>query len=113
MLGKKMWRVTSAMLLVAMLAAACGGAATEAPVVEAPVATEAPVVTEAPAETGLQIPDVVDGKFNVAFVLIGPHNDGGWSQAHYEGIGYVQENVPNVNTAYIENVPEGAESEQV
>ena len=113
MLGKKMWRVTSAMLLAAMLAAACGGAATEAPVVEAPVATEAPVVTEAPAETGLQIPDVVDGKFNVAFVLIGPHNDGGWSQAHYEGIGYVQENIPNVNTAYIENVPEGAESEQV
>ena len=34
---------------------------------------------------GLQIPDVEAGKFNVAMVLIGPHDDGGWSQAHYEG----------------------------
>jgi basic membrane protein A len=46
-------------------------------------------------------------------VLIGPHDDGGWSQAHFEGLEYVQQNVPNVHTAYIENVPEGADSEQV
>jgi basic membrane protein A len=62
---------------------------------------------------GFEIPDVEKDKFNVAMVLIGPHDDGGWSQAHYEGLQYVQENVPNVNTAYIENVPEGADSEQV
>ena len=36
--------------------------------------------------------------------------DGGWSQAHYEGLQYVEKNVPNVHTAYIENVPEGADS---
>ena len=107
--------------LALMLAlSACGGAkpvATEAPVTgatEAPVAaTEAPVATEAPASEGFQIPEVVDGKFNVAMVLIGPHDDGGWSQAHYEGLVYIEENVPNVHTAYIENVPEGADSEQV
>ena len=46
-------------------------------------------------------------------VLIGPHDDGGWSQAHYEGLLYVEKNVPNVHIAYIENVPEGADSEQV
>ena len=46
-------------------------------------------------------------------VLIGPHDDGGWSQAHYEGLEYIQQNVTNVNIAYIENVPEGADSEQV
>ena len=49
----------------------------------------------------------------MAYVLIGPHDDGGWSQAHYEGFQYVEKNVPNVHTAYIENVPEGADSEQV
>ena len=117
MRGKKMWRVTSALLLAAMIVAACGGAATEAPPAAteapAPAATEAPVMTEAPAETGLQIPEVVAGKFNVGMVLIGPHNDGGWSQAHWEGLEYIVQNVPNVNAAYIENVPEGAESEQV
>ena len=57
--------------------------------------------------------DVVEGKFNVAMVLIGPHDDGGWSQAHYEGLQYVSENVPDAHTAYIKLVPEGADSEQV
>src|SRR3972149_4958512 len=62
---------------------------------------------------GFQIPAVEDGKFNVAMVLIGPHDDGGWSQAHYEGLLYIEENVPDTHVAYIENVPEGADSEQV
>ena len=61
----------------------------------------------------VQIPDVEAGKFNVAMVLIGPHDDGGWSQAHYEGLQYVCENVDNTHVAYIENVAEGADSEQV
>ncbi len=62
---------------------------------------------------GFEIPAVEKDKFNVAMVLIGPHDDGGWSQAHYEGLEYVKENVPNVHVAYIENVPEGADSEQI
>jgi basic membrane protein A len=61
----------------------------------------------------LQIPDVNEGSFNVAMVLIGPHDDGGWSQAHYEGLRYVCENIADSHVAYIENVPEGADSEQV
>src|SRR5215207_794137 len=61
----------------------------------------------------LQIPDAVEGQFNVAMVLIGPHDDGGWSQAHYEGLQYVCENMEGTHVAYIENVPEGADSEQV
>ena len=117
---KNISRLAIIALALMLALSACGGAkpvATEAPVTgatEAPVAaTEAPVATEAPASEGFQIPEVVDGKFNVAMVLIGPHDDGGWSQAHYEGLVYIEENVPNVHTAYIENVPEGADSEQV
>ena len=64
-------------------------------------------------EGGFTIPATKAGKFNVAMVLIGPHDDGGWSQAHYEGLEYIAKNVPDVHTAYIENVPEGSESEQV
>lgn len=107
-----------AMALMLVLSA-CGGTpavtATQAPATggtEAPVATAAPA-TEAPTTGELQIPDVEDGKFNVAMVLIGPHDDGGWSQSHYEGLLYLEKNVPNVHVAYIENVPEGADSEQV
>ena len=64
-------------------------------------------------EGGFQIPGVEEGKFNVAMILIGPHDDGGWSQSHYEGLEYLQENMDNVHTAYVELVPEGADSEQV
>ena len=62
---------------------------------------------------GFEIPVADKDKFNVAMVLIGPHDDGGWSQAHFEGLEYVQENVQDVHIAYIENVPEGADSEQI
>ncbi len=79
-----------------------------------PTATQAPAEKATPEQVGgFQIPEVQDGKFNVAMVLIGPHDDGGWSQAHYEGLEAIKTNVENVHTAYIENVPEGADSEQV
>jgi basic membrane protein A len=70
--------------------------------------------TEQPEEVGgFQIPATEEGKFNVAMVLIGPHDDGGWSQAHYEGLEEIATNIDNVHVAYIENVPEGADSEQI
>ncbi len=107
-------------LIVAALAlvlAACGPQPTAAPQPAAPEApAAAPTVAPAapaPAEGGLQIPEVEAGKFNVAAVLIGPHDDGGWSQAHYEGLLYLEKNMANSHVAYIENVPEGADSEQV
>ncbi len=62
---------------------------------------------------GYQIPAVEKGKYNVAFVYVGPHDDGGWSQAHDVGRVYVEENVDDVHTAYVELVAEGADSEQV
>ena len=97
-------------LVLVLALSACGQ---KTPVATQPPAVTQPPATQPPASGGLQIPDVVDGKFNVAWVLIGPHDDGGWSQAHYEGITYVADNMPGVHTAYIENVPEGADSEQV
>jgi basic membrane protein A len=91
----------------ALLVSACSGGGTPAP------SGGAATTCEAGAASGTQIPEIVDGKFNVAMVLIGPHNDGGWSQAHYEGLIYLCENMPDSHVAYIENVPEGTDSEQV
>src|SRR4030066_2195588 len=93
MRSKILWQMTAILVIAAMVLSAC-----------APKAEEV---------GGFQIPDEEKNKFNVAMVLIGPHDDGGWSQAHYEGIMYIEENVPDVHVAYIENVPEGADSEQV
>lgn len=112
MQSKQLWRIFAFLTVLAMVLSACATPATPAVVETQPAAeTEAP----APAEEvgGFQIPATQEGKFNVAMVLIGPHDDGGWSQSHYEGLTYIQENVPNVHIAYVENVPEGADSEQI
>jgi basic membrane protein A len=104
-MNKSVWTRSLALVVIAaFVLAACA----------TPAATQQPQETPTPEQVGgFQIPEVQAGKFNVAMVLIGPHDDGGWSQAHYEGLEYIQKNVPNVHTAYIENVPEGADSEQV
>jgi len=94
MMSKKGTWALVAVLLLSLVLSACGEAKPE-------------------VVGGFEIPAIEKGKFNVAAVLIGPHDDGGWSQAHYEGLEYVQSHVDNVHTAYIENVPEGADSEQV
>ncbi len=107
---KTFWLIFSLLMIASLLLAACQPATETA----APAATEEAAPPAPVADTGgLQIPDIVEGKTNVAMVLIGPHDDGGWSQAHYEGLDYVAKNVPNSHVAYIENVPEGADLEQV
>src|SRR6266699_2076387 len=46
--------------------------------------------------------------YKVAWIYVGPHNDGGWSQAHDQGRLAVQKAFGNkVQTTYKENVPEG------
>ncbi len=86
---------------------------------QAAEATEVEEVAEATETTTeessdkYQIPAAEDGKYNVAFVYVGPHDDGGWTQAHDVGRVYVEENVADVHTAYIELVAEGADAEQV
>ncbi len=112
---KSLWHITALLIILVMMLTACQPqpAPTQAPEA-APVETEAPTA-EPPAEqaSGFQIPEIQDGKFNVAMVLIGPHDDGGWSQAHFEGLEDIQATVPNTHVAYVENVPEGADSEQI
>jgi basic membrane protein A len=84
----------------------------------APVTAQSPAASTGSCDTGassdaVTIPETVDGKFNIAMVLLGPHDDGGWSQAHYEGLEYVCQNMPDAHVAYMENVLDNADSEQV
>jgi basic membrane protein A len=52
--------------------------------------------------------------FKAAWILVGPHNDGGWSQAHDKGRLYVQAKLGSqVETTFKENVPEGPQTAQV
>ena len=119
MVTNRLWGVIALLVVLSMIVGACAPAPAPAPTApaakaEPTKAASAPAATAAPAaKAGLQIPDVEKGKFNVAAVLIGPHDDGGWSQSHYDGLTYLEKNVPNTHVAYVENVPEGAEAEQV
>jgi basic membrane protein A len=49
-----------------------------------------------------------------AWIYVGPHNDGGWSQAHDQGRKYVETKLgDSVQTTFKENVPEGPQVSQV
>jgi simple sugar transport system substrate-binding protein len=45
-----------------------------------------------------------DEEFIFGMILVGPANDGGWSQAHYEGGRYVEENVPGATMLVFESL---------
>ena len=52
--------------------------------------------------------------FKAAWIYVGPHNDGGWSQAHDQGRLYVQKQLGSkVATTFKENVSEGPQVSQV
>jgi basic membrane protein A len=52
--------------------------------------------------------------FKAAFIYVGPHNDGGWSQAHEQGRLFLQKTLgKKVQTTYKESVPEGPQVSQV
>ena len=51
--------------------------------------------------------------FKAAWIYVGPHNDGGWSQAHDEGRLYVQKTLgAKVQTTYKENIAVGPQFNQ-
>ena len=122
MVSKRLWTMLSLLIVVTLVLGACTPSATApaAPAGDAtaadataPEAAAPDAAAAADGESSVQIPEIEEGKYNVAFVYVGPHDDGGWSQAHDVGRQFVEANVENVHTAYIENVAEGADAEQV
>jgi basic membrane protein A len=80
---------------------------------EQPAPNPAPETND-PSGGEIQVPDIEEGKFNVAFVYVGPVGDGGWTYAHNQGRQYVDAQLGDrVHTVYLESVPEGADAERV
>src|SRR6266498_4678345 len=100
---KMFMRLTFFTMVMVLVLSAC------APKAPASQATQAPAATSA----GFQIPDITQGKFNVAVVLIGFHADGGWSQAHLEGAQWMATQDPNIAVQYVELVNPGPDAESV
>lgn len=105
------WNTLLILLAILFLAAACSSGGEET--ASDSEGVDCSAETEAEAQGSYQIPAAIEGCHNVAFVYVGPHDDGGWTQAHDVGRQYVEENVDGVHTAYVETVAEGADAEQV
>ncbi len=90
---------------LAMILSACGPAPTAAPVV-----TVAPVVTQAPDTAVPPTVAPTAAPFIFGMLLVGAHNDQGWSQAHYDAGLYVEQKIPNSKMLYLENVYSGSPS---
>ena len=91
---KKFMRLAFLAMAFVLILAACGPATTQPPAAtEAPAATESPAMTEAPAAEPLVF----------GMLLVGPYNDHGWSQAHYEAGQYVEEKL-GAKMIYIDKV---------
>ncbi|RME72313.1 MAG: BMP family ABC transporter substrate-binding protein [Chloroflexi bacterium] len=114
---KRLFGIVSLVIVLALLAA-CGGAATPAP--QAPAEKEEAPAQEAPAEkeeAPAEQPaaeEKMEEPFKVAFVYVAPIGDLGWTWAHDQGRLMIEEEFGDkVETAFIENVPEGPEAERV
>ena len=70
----------------------------------------AALATAALTTCGTQSPPPApkDGELVFGLVLIGPYNDHGWSEAHYEAGKYVEGKIPGSRMIYIDNVNPGA-----
>jgi basic membrane protein A and related proteins len=99
-----MRNLTLILALAAMLGA-CGGKKADKPGAGGPA-------TGADSK-GRQIPTALAGKFNIAFVYVGPVGDGGWTYAHNQARLRLEKAVPDAHTIAVESVAEGADAESV
>jgi simple sugar transport system substrate-binding protein len=113
---KLTWLTISLILVMSMLLAACQPATTvsptKAPEPTKPPATAVPTVaptvaptkppepTKPPAPTATSAPK----EFVFGMLLVGPYNDKGWSQAHYDAGKYVEAKMPGAKMIYIDKV---------
>ncbi len=68
-------------------------------------ACRGPSSTGSPAETSPAASATsAAAEYTVGMVLVGPTNDGGWNQAHFESTRYVSEKLPNVKFEYVDKV---------
>ncbi len=81
------WPLSLFVLLMLVLTA-CGTQPAAQPTAAPAASTAAPAAEE----------------FTFGMVLVGPINDGGWNQAHYEAAQYVVKNLPGVKFIYIDKV---------
>lgn len=96
---KRKWAWLAVVLVLALVAAACGDGDADGTTT---TAGGDPGTTAAAGEP-----------LRVAFVYVGPVGDAGWTWAHDQGRLQLEAEVANVETKFLESIPEGSESQRV
>ncbi|NJP06173.1 MAG: BMP family ABC transporter substrate-binding protein [Chloroflexaceae bacterium] len=96
-------RIIGIWTLLLVVLTACSSPAATPP---AAVSEETPAANAADTpETTAEEPEVAgDADYIFGMVMVGPYNDAGWSQAHYEGALYVEERLDHVRFVYVDKV---------
>jgi len=101
------WQTIVVIILASMLITACAPAATPAPAAEPakPAAAEPakPAEEAKPAEPAAPA-EAAPEEFIFGVLMVGPYNDRGWSQAHYDAGLYVEKMVPGSKMIYVDKV---------
>lgn len=82
------WLLVSVFMIASMMLSACSTATTAVP-----TATAVPATATVQATTNLV----------VGMLFVGPYNDKGWSQAHYDAATYFMSKMPGVKMVYVDN----------
>jgi len=97
-----------------LVLSACGPATTVAPATQPPAtqppATQPPATQPPATATQPPVATTAPQPFIFGMLLVGPHNDQGWSQATYEGGQYVEQKIQGAKMLYLENVYSGSPS---
>ena len=88
------------LVLIGLVAASCGSSEETTTTVAAPTQTTVASTdtTAAPTDTTVAAPQ----EFTFGMVLVGPYNDGGWSQANYDAGKYVESKLPGAKMVYVD-----------
>jgi basic membrane protein A len=103
-------RKTWSLIALGVFLAACGGTTSGSSTTAAGGTTTAPPTTA--ATTAPTSTEATEDAFKVAFVYVAPIGDLGWTWAHDQARLELEEQT-GVETAFIESVPEGPDSERV
>ena len=109
MRSKQLWTLVCAVFITALVLSACTPKATPTPMPKPAEVKPTPI-----PPTPVPPTPKPAAKFKVAFVYVAPIGDMGWTWAHDQGRLMVEKELGDqVETAYIENVPEGPDAERV
>lgn len=103
---RSLWRWIALIAVLSLAVAACAPA-TPAPTQPADEEEmeEPTEAMEEPEEEEMEEPEEEEPEpFQLGMLYVGPYNDRGWSQAHYEAGLYVEEKVPGSEMIYIDKV---------